>query len=469
MDLQQKICDRVAGIVGEKYVADNFFEGINSTVDPYPYDVDFDKEKLPYVVVRPGNETEISEIMEFANDENVPVYPRCSGTTFTGASRPSKRGIVLNTNRLNFISIDTDYGYFECGSGATVDTVSNELERRGFFLPVYPGSRLVASMGGVMSNNTSGHIIDACIGKPADYVLGLRVVLPTGEILDTGTKGLRKPAGTDLTKFFVGGDGLLGVITSIRMRLVPSRKKVYGIACFEDAESVARAVVRMYREHAPPPLFMEFMDKTSTVVGFEDVGLPAPPGPVIFFASLGSTEGEASSNINKLLEVMKKENPVSAERIEQLDVWEKIWAAREMIVSVFMRRHDGQFSTGEIVAALPNLVDCIKECENFPEKDPIFKDLPFYLFGHIGALTFHPVFIVPKNWENERKRRIVDVEFEKEAEMNLKYGTCGGEWGQVKKRDLFFRRRYGERAYQLIRQIKKDFDPNNILNRGVLE
>jgi glycolate oxidase len=375
---------------------------------------------------------------------------------------------VLNTNRLKFINIDTDSGYFECGPGAIVDSVNNELESHGFFLPVYPGSRLVASMGGVISNNTSGHIIDTCIGKPSDYVLGLRVVLPTGEILDTGTKGLRKPAGTDMTKFFVGGDGLFGVITSIRMVLVPSRKKAFAIACFKDSESVARAVLRMYREQAPPPLFMEFMDKASAIVGFEDAGVPPPPGPVIFFASIGSAEEEASLNINKLIEVMKKEHPISLEQIKQLDLWQRIWTAREVIISSLMRKHDGQFTGAEIVSALPNLVDCIKECENFPEKDPIFKDVPCYLFGHIGALTFHPTFIIPNNWENEKKRKFVDVEFEKEAEMNLKYGTCGGEWGQFKKRNLFFKMRYGEKAYQLIKQIKKEFDPNDILNRGVL-
>jgi glycolate oxidase len=468
MDIEQKIRDRMVSIAGEKFVSGDFFEGVNNMIDPLPYDVDFEKEKLPYVVVRPGNEREISEIMKFASSETIPIYPRGSGTSVTGASRPSHRGIVINTNRLNFMNIETDYGYFECGPGARVDSVNTALERYGFFLPVYPGSRLVASMGGCISNNTSGHIIDACIGKPRDYVLGLQVVLPTGDILDMGTKGLRKPAGTDLTNLFVGGDGLLGIITSIRMRLVPAMKKAFGMACFREPESIAKAVVRMYREKAPPPLFMEFMDKGSTAVGFEDAGLSVPPGPVIFFASLGSTQEEASSNIGRLLEVMKKESPISAEYITQLDVWQKIWTAREVIISSLMRKHDGQFTGGEIVAALPNLVDCIKECERFSDKDPIFKDVPLYLFGHIGALTFHPTYIVPNIWDSDRKRRFVAVEFEKEAEMNLKYGTCGGEWGQFAKRNSFFKKRYGEKACRLVEEIKRVFDPKDILNRGVM-
>ena len=245
-------------------------------------------------------------------------------------------------------------------------------------------------------------------------------------------------------------------------------KKAFGMACFNEPEAIAQAVIRMYREKAPPPLFMEFMDKGSTTVGFEDAGLSVPPGPVIFFASLGSTEEEASSNIGRLLEVMKEEKPISAEYIREMDVWQRIWTAREVIISALMRKHDGQFTGAEIVSALPNLVDCIKECERFSDKDPILKDVPLYLFGHIGALTFHPTYIVPNSWESEKRRRFVEVEFEKEAEMNLKYGTCGGEWGQFAKRNAFFVERYGEKAYQLVAGMKRVFDPNDILNRGVL-
>lgn len=467
--MANKVYEKIKDIVGEKNISDNFFELINNTLDAFPYDLDLNKEKLPYVVVKPKDEKEVSEILKFANNENIPVYPRGSGTSLTGSARAPEKGIILDTGRMNFIEIDTDYGYFECGPGVTVDSVDIALGKQGFFLPVYPGSRIVATMGGMMAGNTSGHIIDASIGKPADCVLGLTVVLPTGKILETGSKALRKPAGTDLTKFFVGNDGLTGIVTRIRMRLVPAKQRAFGIVYFKDPESIGKGVVRMYREKAPAPLFMEFMDKATTTIGFEHAGLPVPPGCSIFFASLGSTEREASDNSQKLLDVMRKENPIRAEEIKDLDEWMKIWTAREAIIASLMQKHDGQFSGPEIVTTLPNLVDCIKELENYGEKDPIFKNLPLYLLGHIGALTFHPTLIVPKDWDDEKKRRLVQAEFEIECEMNLRFGTCGGEWSQFGKRTKFFKKRYGNNAYDLIRQIKKVFDPNNILNRGILE
>jgi glycolate oxidase len=465
----EHIYERLKDIVGEKNVSDSFFELVNNSLDALPYDFDPDRDVLPYAVVKPGDEQEIAEIFRLANEENVPVYPRGSGTSFTGSARAPEKGIILSTGRLNFIDIDEENGYFECGPGATVDAVDTALGKQGFFLPVYPGSRLVATMGGMMAGNTSGHIIDACIGKPADYVLGLHVVLPTGEILETGSKGLRKPAGTDLTKFFVGNDALTGMVTKIRMRLVPSRERAFGIAYYHEPESVAKAVVRMYKEKAPAPLFMEFMDQATTTIGFEHVGLPAPPGCSIFFASLGATREIASENTQRLLQVMHKEDPVRAEAIEDVNEWLRVWTAREMIIASLMQKHDGHFSGPEIVSTLSELVGCVKELEHYAEKAPIFQGLPVYLLGHIGALTFHPTVIVPRDWNNEKKRRLVDAEFAVESDMNLRYGTCGGEWLQFGKRTGFYRKRYGDKAYDLVKHMKKLFDPKDILSRGVLE
>ena len=116
-----KTYERLKEIVGEKNVSDNFFELINNTLDALPYDFDPDIDVLPHAVVKPRNEREISEIFRFANQENIPVYPKGSGTSFTGSARAPKKGIILSTGRINFIDIDTDNGYFECGPGATVN------------------------------------------------------------------------------------------------------------------------------------------------------------------------------------------------------------------------------------------------------------------------------------------------------------------------------------------------------------
>jgi glycolate oxidase len=100
---------------------------------------------------------------------------------------------------------------------------------------------------------------------------------------------------------------------------------------------------------------------------------------------------------------------------------------------------------------------------------PYLEDLTNYYFGHIGALTMHPTFILPPEWDDEIMHEINKNQFAKEAAFNLKYGTCGGEWGQFSKRTPFFVKRYGETAYELVKKMKTAFDPNNILNPGILE
>ena len=463
----EKLYDDLKNILPQKYITTSLFERLNNALDPYPNELD--REELPYVVVRPGSAEEVSELMKYANSVKVPIFIRGSGTSFSGASSYHYKGIVLNTNKLNHLEIIKENGFFECGPGIRALAVSEELDKQGYFLPMVPGSIRVASMGGIISNNTSGHVVDSCLGKPADYVLGLQVVLPTGEILETGTKSLRKPAGTDLTKFFVGGDGLLGIITNIRLRLVPTMKKAFGMAFFDDVIPLLRGVQRMYWEKVPVPLFMEFMDKRSAQIGFGLQGLEAPEGPIVIFLSNGQTEEEASAKIDRLVEVFQKESPLRAEKIEDLNDWQKIWTAREVIGPYLMQSAKGSFATGEIVSTLENLLDCFRETLNMAEGMPTLKGMDLYLFGHIGALTIHPVFIIPADWPIEKKVKAVDEMFLKEAELNFKYGTCGGEWGQFARRGPFYLKRYGEKNYQLVKGLKKLFDPNNILNPGVLD
>ena len=166
---------------------------------------------------------------------------------------------------------------------------------------------------------------------------------------------------------------------------------------------------------------------------------------------------------------MEKENPVRAEEIKDLSEWEKIWTAREVIIASLMQRHDGHFCGPEIVTTLPGLVGCIQELERYPEKEPALEGLPYYLLGHIGALTFHPTVIVPRNLDNAKKKAVSDAGFRIEQEMNLRFDTCGGEWMQFGKRTSFFKKRYGDTAYDLVRRMKQVFDPNDILCRGIFE
>ncbi len=455
------------GIVSKEYVSTSLFERIRNAQDAFAYEIE--QEQIPYVVVMPRSKEQISQILKYANAQKIPVFVRGSGTQLAGSSRPHCPGIIINTHRLNRFEILEDYGFVECEAGCRCAVIEEELAKKGYFLPMAPGSRLVASMGGLVSNNTSGHIIDTSIGKPGDYVYGVEVVLPTGEIIETGTMGFRRPAGSELTRIFVGGDGLYGVITRIRMRLLPILKEAYGVAIFGDLSSLARGVQRMYLEGRPAPLFMEFMERDTARIGYEIKGMEPPDGSVIIFKCIGITEDEAGGKVAEILESLKKENVIQANRIESGQEWRKLWSARGVIGTYVMQKTKGQLSSAEVLSNLKDLVECMDDVAHFNRGLPTIGELPLYLFGHIGALSMHPAILMPREWDNEKKRKAILERMQRETELNIKYQTCGGEWGQFSKRKDFFVQRYGENAYNVSKGIKKVFDPNNILNPGILE
>ena len=464
---EQEIVTFLQEVVGRDYVSVSIYEKIKQSVDAFPYHVNM--AYIPHSVVLPENREQISRILKYANKEKVPVFIRGSGTQLAGSSRPHTPGIMINTRRMREFILSEDYGFIECEPGLRNREILDLLAERGWFLPQLVGSALIASLGGLTSNNSSGHVIDAAVGKISDYIYGLEVVLPTGEIIETGTKGMRRPAGTDLTKYFVGGDGLLGVITKIRYRLVPLQKQAYGIAVFKDLKPIARGVKRTYLEKTPAPLFMEFMDHNVSTIAYKLKEMEPPPGPIIFFVGLGEDEEIAQKKMNRVLDVFKGENPIEAYQITDLVEWKKLWSAREVIAPYLMKANEGLFVTSELVSSLAKLEEAMEEGSRYQEGIPDLKDMTNYYFGHIGALTMHPCFVLSPKLEEEKLRRIVNMMFEKEKEFNLKYSTCGGEWGQFSKRKDFFVERYGELAYELVKKIKAVFDPNNILNPGILE
>lgn len=451
-------------IVSADYISTSIYERLNNAVDCRT--VDLKRAQLPYVVVRPGSTQEVSDLMEYANSKKIPVFVRGSGTSLSGASSYRHKGIVLNTSRLTHFNMVEKSCFVEMGPGHCAQYIQEQLEKEGYFLPMHPGSMKVASIGGIICNNTSAHCVDACIGKPGDYILGLQVVLPTGEVLETGTKSLRRPAGIDLTRLFVGGDGLFGVITSIRLRLVPSFRNAYGIAFFDDAIGAVRAVQRMYTEKVPPPLFLEFLDEWAAKVGFKAQGLEPPHrGAVIIFQFIGQTEEEACAKRDRFLEVTRQEKATEAKPIDDLDYWNKVWTARSSVGPLAAQAEGGRGLSGEIVSTVEGLEDCYKDCLEMGDDMPTLNRLSRkYVYGHLGALSFHPAFITPGDWSDEVKAKVVNEVFLKEARLNIKYETCGGEWGQAARRVPFYRKRYGEKSFQLIKGIKRVFDPNNILN-----
>jgi len=460
-----KLVSDLRGIVGDSYVSDDIYERVSYAKDPMPYDIE--EKNIPYAVVRPGSTQEISQLMVYLNQRKIPVYIHGSGTSLAGHSRPKKKGIVIATNRINWIDINEEYMFMECGGGTICADLMTALDKKGYFLPMNPGSRFSATMGGLVAANTIGHMIDVIYGRPSHRVLGLEVVLPTGEIINTGTKSLRRPAGVDLTHFFTASEGLFGIITKVRMDLIEKPFMKYVVAYFKEPEFAAYSFMRMYKEKVPMPLYGEFLGINCARSGFQSKGLEPPGGCVALTTSIGKSQQESDGNAGTVRSVFEKEKAFHTMVLESGDEQQKIWAAREYIIHV--TKGNGNYAAIEIVTAIPHLVQAMTEIHQLPKTLNIFKDAEIYTYGHLGALSLHGLFVIPNEWADKKKKAAVQEVMEAEKRLNLKYEAAGGEWGQMAVRVPFFREKYGEKAYNLVKQLKRVFDPNNILNPGNVE
>ena len=462
----KRLAKDLARIVGK----DNCFTDGSTTLvyakDTMPWDVE--EHNLPYAVVRPADSREISRIVSYANAEKLPVHTHGSGTSLVGLGRPKTKGIVLDTGRLKDLRVFPERGYFEVGAGYPLAQLRKALQIHNALVPAFPGSELVATIGGLVSVNTSAHAVDAALFKPGDYVLGMEVILPTGEILQTGTESPRKPAGIEATKFLVGSEGILCIISKIRMRLIPLPVMMNIVAYYHRTEDILDTVMAMYRESVPPPLFFEYLDEKSSKVGFEAVGLKAPEGAVAMMTMHSTTEAGCDAKAHRFVEFLKGGNPIEAKIADNPQEWAQIWGSRAEAGNYLYRL--GSTFGSEITVRVDLLREAFKEAREIILNLDSYQGNDFYSFGHIGAPTIHAYAFIPsKDIANDQKIAIAKEVREKTEDLNIKYGGCGGEWGLTAQRVLFLKKKYGATYYRFLVNLKKTLDPNNILNRGNLE
>jgi glycolate oxidase len=464
----EDLFQRLRDIIGENYVRTDLFERTIYADVKLPYDVE--EGNLPDVVVHPANSKEIAEVLKYANQQKIPVTLYGSGTSLIFGTKPKHRGITMNTKRLDSFQIEEDYQWFESGAGVTIAQIIKEVEKRGYCLPINVGSRMQATIGGAVSVNTVGHLMDYIYGKPVSNVLGLEVVLPTGEIIQTGSKSIRRATGWDLTRIFAGAEGILGVITKIRMALYPKPETVDTVAFFKTSEEIGDAFALMFKKKLPPILDGEFVSEKCCKIGYETYGLDFPEGAMAITQSMGKTKEEALENAKKMEEFFKSVGAVESFVLVDPKVRGQVWSVRENASRWGHEKGLGMHSAIEVNPPLPFLAQAIAELNHITEgRQDLIGETEAYLYGHIGAGSLHCIFAYPGSWPTDKKKQAVREAWKVEKELNIKYDGVGGDWGQLPYRVPFYREKYGETSYEIIKKMKQLFDPNNILNRGNLE
>jgi glycolate oxidase len=418
----------------------------------------------PDVVVRVKSAREVSEILKLANEHKIPVTPRAAGTSLCGHAVPIKGGIVLDMQPMNAIKeVHVEDFYVVVEPGVVYAELNAHLKPLKFFFPPAPGSGDVANIGGMVINNASG-VNAVKYGATRDYVLGLEIVLPTGEIIHSGTRTMKNASGYQLDRLMVASEGTLGIVTEVILRVVPlPEKSAMAMAVFDDLEKAGQCVSDVIA-HPLIPASLEIMDNicVQAINKATDLALPECEG--LLFIGVGGHPEAVKDEIKIVADVAKKAGAVDVKFTEDPDEIAELQKGRKAMIPALSRFKEGMVTVmlADDMAVPPSQVP--KAVMAFHEIQDRYEGIYIPTYGHAGDGNLHTKFIIdptdPEVWERAEKAN--EEVFDAVLALG---GTVTGEHGVSITKAPYFKK---ERADSLdaMRKIKRALDPNNILNPG---
>src|SRR3990172_6924039 len=368
---------------------------------------------LPDCVVFPGSAIDVSSVLKAANRFGFPVVPRGAGTGFSGGSLPTEGGVVLSTERMGrIVEIDKKNLTAEVEPGVITADLQDEAEAQGLFYPPDPTSVKFSTIGGNIAECAGGPRA-VKYGVTRDYVLGLEVVLPTGEIINTGTRTIKGVVGYDLTRLIIGSEGTLGVVTRATLRLLPMPESTRTLlALFPEIKDAARAVSSIIKARIIPST-LELMDSTSVKCASEhaEVGLPKE-GSVLLIevdGNAASVEKEAGEIEN----ICRDSGASVVHRATDKKEVKNLWKARRAVSAALFRARPNKINEDVVVprSEVPALIGGIEE---------IGRELNLLIacFGHAGDGNIHVNVMYDR--KDEREARAAEEAVRRVFELTLK-------------------------------------------------
>ena len=454
-----KIISELENIVGLKNV-------ITRPEELYVYSRDSTIfEHSPDVVVIPKTAEQVSEILKLANREKIPVVPRGAGTSASGSPIPIMGGIVLDMSRNDkILEIDSHNLTVEVESGVVCDLLNEELAKHGFFFPPDPASSPACTIAGMVANNSAGNMAMK-YGTTRDHVLWLEVVLPTGEIIQTGSTTIKSVSQFDLTRLMVGSEGQLGVITKVGLKLTPlPEHHATAFFIFKSVEDAAKAAVRVRSTMTTIPCMLEFLNETTTRAAFDYAGLEYPVGYTIILDFDGAKD-TAEADLEAGFKLCEKENPIYKEKAKDAAHRTQLLTARKAALPALARLRPTTCME-DCTVQITKLPQAAKAIEEIPERLGAEDFMDLGNFGHIGDGNMHPTFCFDERVEEQREAFFKGMDILYEDIILPLGGSVTGEHGIGLIRAKYISEEHGDASVKIMRGIKKLFDPNMILNPG---
>ncbi len=425
----------------------------------YSYDARTDGP-VPDLVVFPDSAGDVAKVLVLANRYRFPVVPRGQGSGLTGGSVPVESGVVLSFTRMNrIIEIDTKNLIAVVEPGVITYVLQEEAARYGLFYPPDPASYKYSSIGGNVAECAGGPN-SLKYGVTRDYVLGLEVVKPTGEIMTTGVRTMKGVVGYDLTRLFVGSEGTLGVITRITLKLIPlPEAKATMLALFHEVDHAAEAVAAIIAAKVVPST-IEFMDRASIRCSEQasPMGLPEDIGGLLLIEVDGDAES-IERQAQKVKRIVMEKSAVDCRVTHDPAEADRLWQARRVLSQATYNLNPVKIAEDVVVprSQIPALIRKLEEVQNR-------LGIPVLSFGHAGDGNFHVNLMIQDTREDREKAEEVVKEIFVEA-LRLK-GTMSGEHGIGLSKAPFLGMELSDDVMATMKRVKQLFDPNNILNPG---
>jgi glycolate oxidase len=457
-DIIKKVAEEAARIVGRKHCTTRLED-----LHCYSYD-GTGQTYLPDIVAFPDTTDQVAALMRLASRQNLPVVARGAGTGMTGGSLPVHGGLVLALSRMNrIIDIDRDNQIAIVEPGVITGDFQKAVGEIGLFYPPDPASLKFCTMGGNAAECAGGPSA-VKYGVTKDFIIGLEVVLASGEILNTGTRTEKGVVGYDLTRLFIGSEGTLGIITRIITRLIPLPEHKETFLISSNSLPQATVLVAEILNHHIRPCTLEYMDKTA--LGVVAQLLPTPPAPdleAMLLLELDGSRSEVHDQTKRLYTLLNSEAHRGHCTIRQAATEaekQELWLARRSISPATFQLSPHKISEDVVVprSRIPELVQ-------FTEDLAQELNLIILTFGHAGDGNIHVNIMLDRDQEEQRRTGAMAKERLFRQVIGLG-GTLSGEHGIGITKSAFLPLELDATTLKTMKKLKNLFDPQGILNPG---
>jgi glycolate oxidase len=439
---------------------ENFLDSHEDRI-AYSYDGTPLYRQLPDAVIVPQSLEHISQLLRLANEEGFAVIPRGSGSGLSGGSIPVENSIVVVMTHWNkILEIDRENLTAWVQPGVITGHIHSTVEAIGLFYPPDPGSSAICTIGGNVAENAGG-LRGLKYGVTKNYVMGMEVVLPTGEVIQTGGKSVKDVAGYSLKDWLIGSEGTLGIFTKILLKLIPKPETSRTMLAYFNSTADAAETVSAIIAARIIPATLEFLDSTTVkaVEEFAHIGLPTNIESLLLIEVDGrpSIVEEDASHIVELCKAHRaRDIMIAKDQQEGL----KLKTARRTAFSALARvrpttiLEDVTVPRSEVAPMLERIQSIARQ-----------RDVMFGNFGHAGDGNLHPTCLT-----DERDAAAIGrahAAFEEMFKSAIRFGgTITGEHGVGLAKKAFLVDALGAPAVEMMKRIKESVDPRNVLNPG---